>query len=550
MNDSSNNGPSLKSLAVRGVAFNWIGRGISVAITFFLTPFLLKYLGDEDYGLWSIVMSLTGYYALADLGIRTSTTKLLAEAHATGAQNKVNRLVSTSLFLYGILSVVVVSVAIVIALAFQSILIMERTVGGEISVVILLTGLSFAIQLFAQPFASILHALARFDFANSIAVMSQLASAVTMATVVAFGGGLTAMAVATLVLALLTQMARVAAALHLCPTLAPSRRYISATEIRSLASFGVHVASLNVLGRISLHSLPLIVGSCLGTPAVAIFAIAESLVRKSARLMACFPTVIMPLASRLNATGKQDSLARLTKLVNRLMQAASWFIGVTLFFLGDHFLDLWIGPGYGQRTHSLLMLLAATQIATATAGGIPSTMIGMGLIRPLRNIAIVDLVMSIGIGFLLTYYYGLVGTGIALFVTRLTSNAILTTLVMTNSLGMSWRAFWAASTPHALASVIPVALYAATLRNHFLPTTLWTLVPHFLVLGVIFVISTFLFCVPSDLKPRIMSLFLPVVLRTSKHSHRVEKIATHPTDRASTARLSRRDGAYLTDDAV
>ena len=51
---------------IRNIVSNWVGFSVQVAVAFFLTPFILHSLGDTRYGIWSLVIGLTGYYGLLD----------------------------------------------------------------------------------------------------------------------------------------------------------------------------------------------------------------------------------------------------------------------------------------------------------------------------------------------------------------------------------------------------------------------------------------------------------------------------------------------------
>ncbi len=44
---------------VRNIVANWIGYGASLVIMFFMSPFVVHTLGDVQYGVWSLMMSLT-----------------------------------------------------------------------------------------------------------------------------------------------------------------------------------------------------------------------------------------------------------------------------------------------------------------------------------------------------------------------------------------------------------------------------------------------------------------------------------------------------------
>lgn len=55
---------------LRNITANWIGYGINLAVMFFMSPFVVRTLGDERYGVWSLLISLTGYLGLVELGTR------------------------------------------------------------------------------------------------------------------------------------------------------------------------------------------------------------------------------------------------------------------------------------------------------------------------------------------------------------------------------------------------------------------------------------------------------------------------------------------------
>src|SRR5436190_17042547 len=61
-------GPSPRSRLLASSAWTTGVMLASVLITFFVSPIVVAALGDERYGVWAIVMSMTGYLGIADLG--------------------------------------------------------------------------------------------------------------------------------------------------------------------------------------------------------------------------------------------------------------------------------------------------------------------------------------------------------------------------------------------------------------------------------------------------------------------------------------------------
>ena len=73
-----------KRQIIKNVGSSWFSLGINVLVGLFLSPFLVHYLGDSAFGIWVLIFSITGYYGLFDLGIRSSLIRYVSKFTATG----------------------------------------------------------------------------------------------------------------------------------------------------------------------------------------------------------------------------------------------------------------------------------------------------------------------------------------------------------------------------------------------------------------------------------------------------------------------------------
>jgi O-antigen/teichoic acid export membrane protein len=69
---------------LRNVITNWAGTFSSMLIAFFLSPFVVHHLGATSYGIWILIMSVTGYLGLLDLGVRGTVPRYIATFHTQG----------------------------------------------------------------------------------------------------------------------------------------------------------------------------------------------------------------------------------------------------------------------------------------------------------------------------------------------------------------------------------------------------------------------------------------------------------------------------------
>ncbi|HEV2990940.1 MAG TPA: oligosaccharide flippase family protein, partial [Candidatus Angelobacter sp.] len=66
---------------VRNVISNWGSYVIAMGVNFFLSPYVVNHLGNVTYGVWTLLLSLTGYLGLLDLGVRGAVTRYVARFH-------------------------------------------------------------------------------------------------------------------------------------------------------------------------------------------------------------------------------------------------------------------------------------------------------------------------------------------------------------------------------------------------------------------------------------------------------------------------------------
>src|SRR6478609_8565828 len=99
MSDASPRSPAARRLLV-GAATNWLAFAATLVVGFFLTPYMVRKLGDGPYGVWAFVESILAYFTLFDLGIAACVVRFVARFHTTGDRDELNRLVSTCLALF------------------------------------------------------------------------------------------------------------------------------------------------------------------------------------------------------------------------------------------------------------------------------------------------------------------------------------------------------------------------------------------------------------------------------------------------------------------
>src|SRR5437763_15356686 len=92
---------------VINVLWSWTGVVASLFQGFIITPFIIRRLGEEHYGIWLIIFSILEYFWFFDLGLNSAVCVFCARFIATKNPHKLHVVICTSMFDFSIIAVVI-----------------------------------------------------------------------------------------------------------------------------------------------------------------------------------------------------------------------------------------------------------------------------------------------------------------------------------------------------------------------------------------------------------------------------------------------------------
>ena len=499
---------SIKTLAIRGVVFNWLGRGCSLVIVFFLTPYLVHTLGDERYGLWSIVMTFAGYYALADMGLRGAGTKYIAQFHAVDDHESINKVVVTSLVVYAGMAVIMLAVVSGVAWFFPLVFDTGAQPVNEMRWIVLLTGFNFSFRLLGQIYGATLTALQRFDLSNGLSVTSQLTQAVAVVAALYFGHGLVGMAWAMLAVGATTNIARFVIANRLLHGVHYSMANVDRETFKIVFRFG-GVSFLNKLGNRTVGQLgPVIVGLIVGPAAVAYYAIAQSLASKSVEAVSSsIRTVVFPLASSLESQGRNEALVKVLTLGSKVLISFALSLTAIYIVMGRTIISVWIDAEHSAQSFPLLCILIVAFAVNMSSYTQLSILRGTGRLSVISICSAVNATLILLLGPLLTWQFGAIGMAWTFLIATIVRSVLIIPWSTCRALEISFLRFLREVIPPATIAAFPALVLSYTISIFFPAQRLLILVPQMLLIGAATALSTFLFCLGESERVEIAKSF-------------------------------------------
>ena len=106
----------MKEKLVKSSVFRVIEIVTVTIISLALTPYLIKHLGDENYGLWLLILSTLGWFNFIDLGFSSAVKREIAIALEKADNHRINVVFSVAVVLFGTLGAFAASCLLLLAL--------------------------------------------------------------------------------------------------------------------------------------------------------------------------------------------------------------------------------------------------------------------------------------------------------------------------------------------------------------------------------------------------------------------------------------------------
>ena len=401
---------SLKIRALRNISSNWFGLAVSMAVAFFLSPFILHRLGDDAFGLWILVFSVTGYYGLFDLGIRSSVVKYVAKYAATQEYGLLTALINTSLFAYSVLAAVLLLITGLGAWHIDSIFHIVPAFLGTARLLFLMVGISLALGFPLSVFSGVLQGLQKYHWLNLIQVGSNLLRALLIGLVLNRGRGLLTVALITVSLPLLVSCSYVVIVRHLIPV-SFRRQYVDRTVFRHLFNYGFVTFVIIVAEKLRFQSDTMVIGIFLSAASITYFSIGSKLVDYANNVVDAMADPFLPMSSHFDSTSDWDRMRKLFVSGNRACAFVIFPICVTLIVLGRSIIEVWVGPKYAS-SYVILVLLVVPRTLYRAQGASTRILFGMARHRSLALILVAEGVLNLALSIALIRRFGIVGDAV------------------------------------------------------------------------------------------------------------------------------------------
>ena len=330
-----------------GVILSYILMLFEVLSTLLLTPFIIRELGDSEYGVYKLSAAIVAYLLLLDLGIGNAVTRYVAKYRAQGNTEQCRRFLGLTTIYYAAIALIALVVGVVLILvypmAFSTGLSADEIALGQ--QLLSITIVNTAITLASVGFKNTIIAYERFDISRGLSIISIIIRIVSTFVVLKLGFGSVGIVSVNLTLTILTNLIFVFVVVFKLK-LKPKFRGINASMVKEVATYSSFILIQMVATQINACADQVLLGMFVEASAViiAVYSVGQQITQYFQSIGSSVTGVLMPGVVRMvenKATPKQlcDEMIRIGRLI--LMVLGIIWSGFLVF--GQQFIGLWVG---------------------------------------------------------------------------------------------------------------------------------------------------------------------------------------------------------------
>lgn len=399
---------SEKLRILKNVGSGWFSLGVNVLVGISLSPFILHHLGDAAFGLWVLILSITGHYGLFDLGIRSSLVRYVSKFAATGDTEALAKLINTSLFTYSCIGLLSFLVTLAGVSCVNSLFRIPPNLHSTAPWLLLIVGTAVSLGFPLGIAAGILEGLQRFYILNWTNVAVPLLRAILLVFVLNRGHGLLVVAVITVSLPLISSVLRSIIALRLL-SIPLGRRYVDRAAFREIATYGGITFIVILANQLRFQTDEIVIGIMLSSAAITYFNIGARIVDYAVQMVVQLAQIFVPMSSESEAIGDLERLRKIFIAGNRVCAFIMFPICATLIILGKSVIEVWVGRKYVALSYPvmLVLLIPSTLFYAQAASG--RILFGISRHRTWAMVTLIEGLSNLILSILLVRPYGIVG---------------------------------------------------------------------------------------------------------------------------------------------
>ena len=423
----------------KGVILSYVLMVFEIFSTLFLTPFIIRSLGQAEYGVYKLAASVATYLMLLDMGIGNAIVRYIAKYRTTGDVKKEQQFFGVAQVYYCVVALVaaIISVALVIGFPkfFAIGLSKEEILLGQKLLVII--SINTVVTLATAVFSNIIIGYGLFSISKGASIAQIIVRVVL--TVFALRIGFKSIAIVVINL-VMTVLCRSGFAVYVFYKLKlkPMLRGVNKRFVKDIVSYSTWVLLQMIATQINAFADQILLGALVPGAAaiIAIYGVGVQIVQYFQSIGSAFSGVLMPgvvqmVEKKADVLTIQNEMIQIGRIILLVLSA---ILGGFIVY-GRQFVELWAGQEYRDGYYvALILMVAYLFIQTESIGS--QILWAKNEHKEQAILKFVAVLLNVLLTILLIKWNALIGATVGTFMSLLVGDVIVMNVVFKIKIGL------------------------------------------------------------------------------------------------------------------
>lgn len=347
-----------------GAALNYVVIILNMLVGLLYTPYMLRMMGQSEYGLYSLVASVISYLTVLDLGLGNAIVRYTAKYRAEGKTTERYEMFGMFFVLYIVIGVVAFVAGLGLYFNVDTLFGATMTVEelDKARTMMLFLIFNLAVTFPMSIFGSIITAYERFVFPKVVNIVRVILNTVIMICLLEMGYKAVAMVILQTVFNLLTLVIN----FFYCKYKLQIKIFFRNFQwglLKEVAVYSFWIFLNVIMDRIYWSTGQFVLGAFVGTAAVAAFAVAIQLEHIYMQFSTAIAGVFLPKVTGMVArSDNRKEISDLFIRTGRIQYIVIALILTGFIVFGRAFINLWAGTEYDSAYIITLLFFVSLSI--------------------------------------------------------------------------------------------------------------------------------------------------------------------------------------------
>lgn len=426
-----------------GAILSYISLFLSTIISLLYTPFMLRMMGQSEFGLYSLTASVVGYLTILDFGFGNAIVRYTAKYRALNEKEKEYNLNGMFIIVYTIIGIITAIAGFILYLNIGNMFSAKMTPSEieKAKVLTLLLILNLAVSFPLGIFSSIITAYEKFVFSKIINIIRILINPCIMIPLLMLGYKSIGMVVVTTVLNITCLLINMWYCLKKLKVKVYFKNF-NFSLLREIIGYSFYIFLNIIVDKINWSADQVILGAVSGTVTVAIYSVASQINGYYLSFSTAISGVFLPkVTAMVTKKASNKELSDLFIKIGRIQYIIMAYILGGFLLVGQNFINIWAGKDYSSAYYITAILIIPVTVPLIQNLGI--SLLQAQNRQKFRSIAyILVAVINIGLSIPLARIYGGIGCAIGTAIGLIIGNIILMNIYYYKEIHIDIPQFW------------------------------------------------------------------------------------------------------------